>query len=464
MKKRSLPSIGLALTSALLLLAPLARAQDVDATTEKHESLSLTVYNNNLGVVRDVRSFDIKSGTSEVQLKDVPALIDPTTVKITSIKHPKAVQVVEQNYEYDLVSQTKLLEKYIDHRISVTDNKGAKLEGTLLAIESGKLTLLTGTSITMLPDLSRYTIDVPSLPAGLITRPTLIWQLQSDQAFSHEPLEVLYQTGGISWHAEYIAALSDDDRSLDLTGWVSLDNRSGGSFVDAKLKLVAGALHRVATRITSSSNGIMSTREAVRLAAPQFEESGLFEYHLYDLQRKTSIKNNEVKQISLLEANGVAAEKRYTYRGAKNVEVTVMFVNNEKNHLGVPIPMGIVRVMKRDKDGTLEFVGEDRVEHTPRDEKITLKVGDAFDLLGERVVTDSRNLGPQTNQESIEITLKNRKDEDVVIDVVEELPGSWEITKNSTDFEKKNANQIVFHIPVKARADAKVSYTVVHHW
>jgi hypothetical protein len=271
MKKRSLPSIGLALTSALLLLAPLARAQDVDATTEKHESLSLTVYNNNLGVVRDVRSFDIKSGTSEVQLKDVPALIDPTTVKITSIKHPKAVQVVEQNYEYDLVSQTKLLEKYIDHRISVTDNKGAKLEGTLLAIESGKLTLLTGTSITMLPDLSRYTIDVPSLPAGLITRPTLIWQLQSDQAFSHEPLEVLYQTGGISWHAEYIAALSDDDRSLDLTGWVSLDNRSGGSFVDAKLKLVAGALHRVATRITSSSNGIMSTREAVRLAAPQFE-------------------------------------------------------------------------------------------------------------------------------------------------------------------------------------------------
>ncbi len=462
MKLRSLTSIVLALTCVLLCFVSLARSQDVDATTEKHESLSLTVYNNNLGVVRDVRAFEIKSGTSEVQLKDVPSLIDPTTVKITSIKHPKAVQVVEQNYEYDLVSQTKLLEKYIDHKISVTDNRGAKLEGTLLAIESGKLTLLTSTGITMLPDLSRYTIDVPSLPAGLITRPTLIWQLQSDQAFTHEPLEVLYQTGGISWHAEYIAALSDDDRSLDLTGWVSLDNQSGGSFVDAKLKLVAGALHRVTSPITYK--GARGTSNAVRMATPQFEESGLFEYHLYDLQRKTSIKNNEVKQISLLEASGVAAEKRYTYRGAKNVEVTVMFVNNEKNHLGVPIPMGIVRVMKRDKDGTLEFVGEDRVEHTPRDEKITLKVGDAFDLLGERVVTDSRNLGPQTNEESIEITLKNRKEEDVVIDVVEELPGTWEITKNSTDFEKKNANQIVFHIPVKARTDAKVSYTVVHHW
>jgi hypothetical protein len=442
-----------------ILFASQVQAQDGD---KNRQSVAVTVYNNDLGVVRDVRRFDIRQGTADVKMRDVPTRIDPTTVKITDLDHPKDIDVLEQNYEYDLVSQSKLLSKYIDKTITATDDKGVKTEGTLLAVESDKLTLLTSTGIVMLPNLSRYTMSVPELPGGLITKPTLVWKLQSDKTLSNEPLEVLYQTGGLTWHAEYIAALADDEKSLDLTGWVSVDNTSGASFPDAKLKLVAGALHRANTRPMSYGKGILQADMAA--GAPQFEERGLFEYHVYDLGRQTNINNDEVKQISLLSADGVSSSKHFTYEGGKSVAVTIDFENAEKNHLGIPLPMGVIRVMKRDKDGSLEFVGEDRIDHTPRDEKITLHVGNAFDLVGDREVTSSRSLGERESEETIEITLKNHKDEDVTIDAIENLGTNWEITQHSMDYEKKNASAVIFHVLVKARGEQKVTYTVQHRW
>jgi hypothetical protein len=321
---------------------------------------------------------------------------------------------------------------------------------------------LTATGIVMLPNLTRYTMSVPELPGGLITKPTLVWKLQSDKSLSKEPLEVLYQTGGLTWHAEYIAALADDEKSLDLTGWVSIDNTSGASFPDAKLKLVAGALHTVSQKPLYDRVRVAGAANMAN--APQFEERGLFEYHVYDLGRQTDINNDEVKQISLLSADGVSDSKHYTYEGGKNVAVTIDFDNAEKNHLGIPMPMGVIRVMKRDKDGSLEFVGEDRIEHTPRDEKITLHVGNAFDLVGNREVTSSQTLGDRESEETVEITLKNHKDEDVTIDAVENLGTNWEITQHSMDYEKRNASTVVFHVPVKARGEQKVTYTVQHRW
>ncbi len=442
-----------------LFLASALRAQSSDAPASK--SMTITVYNNDLGVVRDVRPFNIRKGTSDVQLRDVPTRIDPTTVKITDLDHPKDLDVLEQNYEYDLVSQSKLLLKYIDKTISVTDDKGVKTEGALLAVEDDKLTLSTPSGIVMLPNLARYTISVPELAGGLITKPTLIWKLQSTRDLSNEPIEVLYQTGGMSWHAEYIAALADDEKTLDLTGWVSVDNHSGATFPDAKLKLVAGSLHR-ATSPSLYAGGPQFF--GAGKAAPQFQEHGLFEYHVYDLGRQTDLKNDEVKQISLLTANGVGDEKHYTYEGGKSVAVTVNFENSKANNLGIPLPMGVIRVMKRDNDGSLEFVGEDRIDHTPKDEKITLHVGDAFDLVGDRQITNSRTLGQQSSEETVEITLKNHKDQDVTIDAVENLGQNWEITQHSMDYEKQNASTIVFHVPVKANGEAKVTYTVQHHW
>jgi hypothetical protein len=441
---------------SFLLIASTLRAQ------EERQSMSLTVYNNDLGVVCDVRKFDIKQGKSTVQMRDVPSRIDPTTVKIGDPTHPNDIDVIEQNYEYDLVSQQKLLEKYLDKKITVVDDKGVQTEGTLLAIEDDKLTLSTASGIVMLPNLTRYTMHVPELAQGLITKPTLIWQVQSTRNLTNEPLEVMYQTGGISWHTEYIATLADNDRSLDLTGWVSIENNSGMSYPDAKLKLVAGALNRVGqTRVMKSSRGGIAADMA---PAPQFEEHGMFEYHVYDLGRQTTIGNNEVKQISLLSADGVGVEKRYTYEGGSAVAVTVQFQNAESNHLGMPLPMGTVRVMKKDKDGSLEFVGEDHIEHTPRDEKITLHVGNAFDLTGERNVTNEQSLGTNSSEASVEIKLRNHKDEAVTIDAVENLGINWEITTSSMPFEKKNANTVVFHVPVKARGEQVVTYTVRHRW
>ncbi|MFI5202036.1 MAG: DUF4139 domain-containing protein [Candidatus Kapaibacterium sp.] len=440
-------------------LASGVQAQSSDAPASK--SVAITVYNNDLGVVRDVRPFDIHKGMSDVQLRDVPTRIDPTTVKITDLDHPKDLDVLEQNYEYDLVSQSKLLSKYIDKTISVTDDKGVKTEGTLLAVEDDKLTLSTPNGIEMLPNLSRYTISVPELAGGLITKPTLVWKLQSTRDLINEPLEVLYQTGGMNWHAEYIAALADDEKTLDLTGWVSVDNHSGATFPDAKLKLVAGSLHRAAPPVSKAGTDMFF---GAAQRAPQFQEHGLFEYHVYDLGRQTDLKNDEVKQISLLTANGVGDEKHYTYEGGKSVAVTVSFQNSQANHLGIPMPMGVIRVMKRDKDGSLEFVGEDRIDHTPKDEKITLHVGDAFDLVGDRQITSSRTLGQQSSEETVEITLKNHKDEDVTIDAQENLGENWEITEHSMDYEKQNASTIVFHVPVKANGETKVTYTVQHHW
>ena len=437
-------------------------ASPLFAQEAKRESIALTVYNNNLGVVRDVRLFDLKKGESEVRLLDVPTQIDPTSVKITSPKHPKDINVIEQNFEYDLVNQEKLLEKYIDKQISLTDDKGNKTEGTLLSSEGGQITLSSANGITMFPNLSQYRISVPNLPQGLITRPTLVWNIKSNSSLTNEPLEVLYQTAGISWHAEYIAALSDDDKSLDLTGWVSVDNKCGAAFENAKLKLVAGSINRANRLVGDATLSRFMTAKS-NAAPPQFEERGLFEYHIYDLGRSATIKNDEVKQISLLEADGVKSEKHYTYRGARNVEVTIDFKNSKDNNMGMPLPEGIVRVMKRDKDGSFEFVGEDRIQHTPRDEKITVKVGDAFDLLGERTVTDSKR-SDHSSQETVSINLKNRKDEDVTIDVLENLGSNWDITKSSMDYEKKNAYEIIFHVPVKARSEQKVEYTVLRTW
>lgn len=442
----------------LILLMP----SSLFAQEAKRESIALTVYNNNLGVVRDVRLFDLKKGQSEVRLLDVPALIDPTTVKITASKHPKDVGILEQNFEYDLVNQEKLLEKYIDRQISLTDDKGNKTDGTLLSSQGGQITLSSPTGILMFPNTNQYRISVPNLPEGLITRPTLVWTVNSNSLLVQEPLEVLYQTSGISWHAEYIAALADDDKSLDLTGWVSIDNKCGTTFENAKLKLVAGALNRAARNVMSGGMSKFALSEMN--VSPQFEERGLFEYHIYDLGRQVTIKNNEVKQISLLEADKVKSQKIYTYRGGRNAEVSITFENTKDNNMGMPLPEGIVRVMKKDKDGSFEFVGEDRIQHTPRDEKITLKVGDAFDLIGERTVTDSKS-AEHSSREAIQITLKNRKDEDVTIDAIENVGfNTWEITKNSMDFEKKNANEIVFHVPVKARSEQKVEYTVLRTW
>ncbi|MBS1903254.1 MAG: DUF4139 domain-containing protein [Bacteroidetes bacterium] len=423
------------------------------------QELNLTVYNSNLAVVRDVRLVDIAKGQSTISLRDVSAQIDPTSVRVVSPSHPGAISVLEQNFEYDLVNQSALLDRYIDKHISVTDDKKNVTEGKLLAADGGQLTLQTDKGIVMLTGGAQQ-ISVPMLPEGLITRPTLVWLMNSGSEHTREPLEVSYQTGGISWHAEYIATLAEDEKSLDLSGWVSIENHSGTSYPDAHLKVVAGSINRAVAPVYSKARE--NSLRYSNITTDDIEERNFFEYHLYDLGRKTTIANNEVKQISLLIAEGVKAQKVYSYYGGRNVEVSIKFKNTKENGMGMALPMGTVRIMKRDKDGAVELAGEDRIQHTPRDEEVTVKAGNAFDLIGERTVTESRETGPHTSTESAEINLKNRKDEDVIVDVYENLSPNWTITVWSDDYEKKSANQIVFHVPVKARSEHKVRYTVTY--
>ncbi|MEI8134801.1 MAG: DUF4139 domain-containing protein [bacterium] len=430
------------------------------AQEAKRESIALTVYNNDLGVVRDVRSFDLTKGQSQIRLVDVPAQIDATSVKITALKHPQNFEVLEQNFEYDLISQEKILNKFIDKPITLTNDKGERIEGTLLASQHLQVSLSSPSGILLIPNISQYRISVPNLPGGLITRPTLLWDVTSSTTLSNEPLEVLYQTSGISWHAEYIASLSDDEKSIDLTGWASIDNKCGATFENARVKLVAGDVNAVTPQptIRRKTFAMMAADETASV-----QERILAEYHLYDLGRSTTIKDNEIKQLSLLNASNITATKHYTYHGDKNVEVTYDVMNSTTNNLGMPLPAGTIRMMKKDKDGTSQFIGEDRITHTPRDEKITIKTGNAFDLLGERTVTESKNNEHSTRQ-TIVLLVKNRKKESVTIDAIENVGGNAEIIKSSMEYEKKNANEIIFHVPVSAGSVQKVEFTVLQTW
>ncbi len=423
------------------------------------ESISLTVYNSDLGVVKDTRSLNLKKGVSEISLNDISAQIDPTTVKISSPKHPRAVAVREQNYRFDLADQETLLQKYIDHPITYSDDQKNMIEGTLLSSDGKKLTILTSKGINMVT-LGAGQVTVPSLPNELITRPTLVWQLESQQQLNNEPVEISYQTSGLTWHAEYIAALANNDSSIDLSGWVSIENKSGMSYPDAHLKVVAGNVNRVESLFSKRRE-----RDRMFYSLPtsdkDFEERRMFEYHLYDLGRQTTIANNEIKQISLLNKTGIRAEKHYSYTGGSSVGVSLTFKNDEANNLGLPLPEGVVRVMKADKDGALEFVGEDRLAHTPKDENVIINVGKAFDLVGEQELTNYQKLANKSYKRSFKVTLKNHKEEAVAIDVIEQLSGDWIITESSMEYVKKNAGTFVFHLILKPHTTESITYTTI---
>ncbi len=425
-------------------------------------SVFVTVYNDNLGVVREIRSFEIPRGSSELRVTDVASLINPATVKINFNG-----SVLEQNYQYDLVSAEKILQRFIDREVQFIDDKGSIIRGTLLSTQGGSAVIRSATGgLIMLPGLSKYQITVDELPGGLITRPTLLWKIEADRAGSQN-IEMTYQTGGMNWQAEYVAVLKDNDTKLDLNAWVNLTNNSGATFRNANLKLVAGSVNRVRP---PSRNYVYEEGFAVmaaKTADSQFESGGLFEYHMYTLQRPTDLMQNESKQIALFDAAGIPVVKRYRYLGegqrgqgvSEPITVQVEFKNESANGLGIPMPMGVVRVNQA-SGGSVEFVGEDRINHTPRDEKITLTLGQAFDILGETTMTDQRRITDRVNEMSYKVVLKNRKDTAVTIEVERNLWGNWEVLRNSREYRKINANKIAFDVPVPANSEVEVTYTV----
>jgi hypothetical protein len=456
--------------------------EDLTTTPDDQKSVALTIYNVNLGLVRDRRDIQFPRGEASLKFAGVASQINPATVHIKSLTEPGALSVVEQNYEYDLLSPQKLLDKYVGKKVTLVlrrfQNQTEELvptEAVLLANNSGAVWQI-GDQIVINP-ANVAEIRFPHLPENLIARPTLVWRL-ANQRSTPQSIEASYLTGGITWRADYVVLVNGDETRADVTSWVTIDNNSGGEFRNAELKLVAGDVHRAENRQAYEAK--MRQELAGRAARDEnFKEESFFEYHLYTLQRRTTIKNAQTKQISLLDAKGVGSHKQfviyglpYYYHGYNNpgepikekIGVYIEFANTEKNGIGQPLPAGIVRLYKADSSGGQQFIGEDRIDHTPKDETVKVKVGDAFDIVGERKMMDYRVISTRVYEYAYQIAIRNHKKEAVTVVVNEPIGGDWEMISSSHRWEKTAAFAARFHVPVAADGSATLSYRVRIRW
>ncbi|MCX5907255.1 MAG: DUF4139 domain-containing protein [Deltaproteobacteria bacterium] len=459
------------LAVAVFLLPGTGHSAPLSSTSQDQENMAITIYNSNVGLVKDLRLIQLPPGVQELKFMDVAGKIDPTTVYIKSLVDEKSLIVLEQNYEYDLLSPQKLLEKFVGQKVQlVTVNPETKKEEIVDAV----LLSVQGGNIFQIGD--KISIGHPGrillsrIPDNLIPQPTLVWLLDN-KGQRPQKVEASYLTSGINWKADYVAVLNAADTLTDLTGWVTIDNKSGATYPDALLKLVAGDINRAREETVPER---AMARMAMKETAPQFKEEAFFEYHLYTLDRRTTIKDNQTKQMSLLQASQVPVKKLFVFSGSsrfyygrldpkgqkQKVGVFLELENSQKNRLGMPLPKGIVRVYKEDKDGALQFVGEDRLDHTPKDERFKIKLGGAFDVVGERIQTDYKRLSSNLFEVALEVTLRNHKNEDIKVWVEEPIPGDWEMQANSHPYEKLQANLIRFEVPVGKDQEVKVKYRI----
>jgi len=457
-----------------------ARSEDAAAkgqpatTTEKDQTdLSVTVYNSNVALVRDVRQVHLQPGVFPLRFEDVAASINPVTVHFRSLTDASKLSVVEQNYEYDLLDPQKLLQKYVGREVGFEWN-GVEMQGLLLADNNGPIWKVNNQIITGLPV---GTFHFPELPDNLYSRPTLVWTLDNSGAAAQR-VEASYLTGNMNWSSDYVLTVGRDEKTADLDGWVTLVNNSGAAYTNAKLQLVAGNLHRTAIAGGAMRDEVMAMSKAA--AAPQsFAQESFSEYHLYTLDRRTSIQNNESKQISLLSGTGIPVEKylsvegqQYYYRTSQGignpvpqpVKVYYRFKNDEKSNLGMPLPAGTVRVYQADSKGGTQFAGEDAISHTPKDEQVRIYVGDAFDVVCERKQMDYKRLGNDLFEMEYQITLRNHKDGPVTVEVREPVGGDWEVVNSNYKSEKLDATTIGFEIPVAKDGTSTLDYRVRVKW
>jgi hypothetical protein len=427
-------------------------------------SVSLTVYNSDLALVKDVRMMEIEEGVHDVRFQSVAERIDPTSVHFKVLEGPPAA-VWEQNYRFDLASSSKILEKYLEQEIEVIGEDAELFTGKLVSFDGGSLVLDQGRGRGPVVTLNREKVSYvrfPSLPSGLISRPTLVWKIGADRS-GDRLVEVTYMTSSINWHAEYVGVIDAEDESIDLAAWVSIDNRSGATYEDAQLDLVAGDVHRVReTRRMMLDAVVEAEAPALAKGAPEFAEEALFEYYLYKLDTPATVADREIKQLTFFPSTMVDVTKVFEfdrYMGG-DVRVLLEFENSEEAGLGRALPAGKVRMYKEDSVQDLQFIGEDRIDHTPKDEEVALYLGNAFDLRAEWKTMDSRRITSRIHEEDYEVSLRNHKKEPVVIRVVEHPWGFWKVMATSHEYEKVEANRIEFEIPVEPDGETVVEYTI----
>jgi hypothetical protein len=457
------------ITLLVLATVPPAAAAPVSVTRDDQREVMVTIYNGHLGLVKDLREARLPSGVNEVQFMDVAALIDPTTVHLKSLTDALGLKILEQNYEYDLLTSQKLMEKYVGRKVRLYQGDGTFHEATLLST-NGPVFEINGQI-----HMGHYgRLVLPSLPENLVSKPTLVWLLRNQTA-RPQRVEASYLTGGITWKADYVMVLNAADSLSDLTGWVTIDNKSGATYGNAALKLVAGDVNRAAdprreARLMELAAKAASPADASR----DFKSEGFFEYHLYTLDGRTTIKDNQTKQLSLLAASEVPITKHLIYYGAQDyyrnsygvplsnqkVGVYLEVKNNQENRLGVPLPKGKIRVYKADASGSQQFIGEDWIDHTPKNERVKIKMGNAFDLVGERTQKDFRKLAAGLYEVEWEISLRNHKSAAQTVTVIEPVPGDWQVLASSHQYEKVEAHTLKYQVAVPKEGAAKLTYRV----
>ena len=454
---------------------------DQSTTLNDQTDLAVTVYNSNIALVRDVRDLSLPKGSFRLKFMDIAATVNPATVHFRSLTEPDKVGVVEQNYEYDLLEPAKLLNKYVGKEVTLVrsymDNgttKREEIKATLLANNNGPVWKIGNDIVT---GVYGESYRFPEVPANLYDRPTLLMSLENSGA-PKQKIESSYLAGNLSWNADYVLTVGRDDKAADLDGWVTIVNNSGTAFHNARLQLVAGDLNRLpeAARYRAAD---MMMKAAPAAAANQFQQENFSEYHLYSLARRTSVEDKESKQISLLEGSGLPVEKLFVvsgqnfyYHNAQNpgspikdpVQVLYKFKNEEKAGLGIPLPAGNVRVYQKDSKGGVLFIGEDRIDHTPKDEFVTVKIGNAFDVVAERKQTDYKSISNRVWQMEFEITIRNHKDTPVTVQVNEPIGGDWEMLNSNFKYTKTAAFAAQFDVPVKANGESVLKYRVQAKW
>jgi len=470
------------LSAAVLLGAfaagAVAQISEQTSTARDRQSVNITVYNSNLGLVRETRRLTLPSGRTALRFADVTAQIRPETVHLASLTAPSTLRILEQNYQYDLLNPAKLLDKFVGREITLVlrryQNNTESFEpvqATLLSNNGGQVWRINGQIVINPSNISE--MRFPDLPKNLVATPTLVWDVENTSTAA-QTVEASYLTSGMNWRADYVLLVNADDTKGDLQGWVTLTNSSGATFEDARLQLVAGDVHRVSEDRNYAVGVSMARKSAVDEA--QFQEQGFFEYHLYTLQRPATIRDNETKQVSLLEAAGFDVKKefvlngqRYYYTGYNNpgqaikekVGVYMQFRNSQTNKLGMPLPAGTIRLYKKDDKGNQQFIGEDKIDHTPKDEDVRVKVGDAFDIVAERKQTDFKVLASGHLYEyAYEIKIRNHKDSPINVIVNEPIGGDWEMVASTFEAKKTAAFAAQFNVPVAKDGEATLSYRV----
>lgn len=461
---------ALGTTSSSLAQAP----RETTSLAADRKAVAVTVYNDELALVKERRQVDLAAGPNRLALREVAAQMRPETALLRAASGP-ALGLVEQNFDFDLLTPQKLLDKYIGREVTVirshpTTGEERREKATVLAAGQGTVLRFADRIETGAP--GRLAFD--SVPPNLRDRPTLSVLL--DAAGGKQSVELSYLTGGMSWKADYVANLGPDAKTLDLNGWVTLTNKSGAAFDNATLQLVAGTLNRVRPQREQMGYGIVPEMRVFAVAREATQEA-LMDFHLYSFDRPTSIADNQTKQLALLSATAVPVRREYLlagneryYRdsygqiGQKLKPAVFLEFDNKDGQLGKPLPAGVIRVYAKDSKGAAQFVGEDRIEHTAKNEKLRLKLGEAFDITAERKQTNYRKIADNVSESSWRIELRNAKDEAVTVRVQEPLSGDWEMIRESQKHSKESALTAVWDVAVPADGKTVLEYTVRVKW